>query len=48
MKSIGAFNSVLGKLFICKIGYVIKYILKMASSHINNIGWSKTAINIVG
>ena len=41
-----AINSVLGKLFICNIGYVINYILKVASPHLNYIRWSKTAIYI--
>ena len=41
-------NSVLDILFICKIGHDIKYILKVASPHLNNIIWSKTANYIVG
>ena len=37
-----AINSVLDKLFICNIGYVFKYILKVPSLHLNNIRWSNT------
>ena len=48
MMSTDAINSVIDILFICKIGHVIKYILKVASPHLNNIRWSKTAIYIVG
>ena len=44
MMSNDAIDSVLDKWFICTIGNIIKYILKVASRHVNNSGWSATSI----
>ena len=47
LMSTDAINSVLEIMSIRKIGYIIKHILKVTSSHVNNNEWSATAVYIV-